>query len=88
MIPMLSLIFDKYKIIKYIFVFLGKHSTNIWLIHSFYCYYFLEVTHVVFATRNVWVGLLTLLLLSLVSSIALDGFYSLLGRIFQKQRPV
>ena len=88
MVPVMAVFLKNFSAVNKIFAFLGKHSTNIWLIHSFYCYYFLEVTHVVFATRNVWVGLLTLLLLSLVSSIALDVFYSLLGRIFQKQRPV
>lgn len=85
MIPMLTVFFSKCKIIKYVFEFLGKHSTNIWLIHSFYCYYFLEITQLVFLTRNVWVDLLILLLLSLVSSIGLEWFYSLLGRRFRKQ---
>lgn len=85
MIPMLAIFFSRCKIIKYIFEFLGKHSTNIWLIHSFYCYYFLEITQLVFLTRNVWVDLLILLLLSLVSSIGLEWFYSLLGRRFRKK---
>ena len=85
MIPMLSVFLDRCKIIKCIFVFLGKHSSNIWLIHSFYCYYFLEITHVVFITRNVWVDLLILVLLSLASSIMLEWFYSLIGRKLKKQ---
>lgn len=85
MIPALTVFLGKCKIIKRIFVFLGKHSTNIWLIHSFYCYYFLGITHLVFLTRNVWVDLLILLLLSLASSIALEWFYNLLGRRFRKQ---
>lgn len=85
MTAMLTVCFNKCNGIKGVFVYLGKHSTNIWLIHSFYCYYFLEIANLVYLTRNVWVDLLILLLLSLVSSIGLEWFYSLLGRRFRKK---
>ena len=81
MIPMLSVIFDKLRFLKSGFGFLGKHSTNMWLIHSFYCYYFLEITRIVYCTPSVWVDLLILISLSLVSSILLNAFYTALGRV-------
>lgn len=60
--------------------FLGKHSTNMWLIHSFYCYYFLEATKLVYCTTNVWVDFLVLTAMSLASSVLLDLFWKYVGR--------
>lgn len=82
MIPMVCVFFDRFTRIKRIFMYLGKHSTNMWLIHSFYCYYFLEVTQLVYCTRNVWIDFGILVILTLASSIALNGFYKLLGQCF------
>ena len=76
MIPLLSIVLDKLRILKKAAGFLGKHSTNMWLIHSFYCFYFLEVTHLVYVTHNVWVDLCILVVLSLLSSILLNGFWT------------
>lgn len=80
MIPLMSVILDKCAVLKKGFVFLGRHNTNMWLIHSFYCYYFLEVTKIVYCSSNVWVDLLILILLCLASSIALNAFYKTIGR--------
>ena len=88
LIPMLSVILDNYKPLKQCFVFLGKHSTNMWLIHSFFCYYFLEATYLVYSTKNVWIDLLILVALSLSSSIAVNGFYCLLEKQIRKKEPV
>ena len=76
LVSLISVVFDLLKPIKTVFAFLGQHSTNMWLIHSFYCYYFYEFTKIVFSTQNVWIDLLILTVLSLASSIALNGFYS------------
>lgn len=86
MIPLLSDLLDACGILKKGFAFLGKHSTNMWLIHSFYCYYFLEITRIVYCSGNVWVDLAVLILLSLVSSILLNGFYKILGQWAGKRR--
>ena len=88
MIPMLCIIFNKLKAVKRVFVYLGKHSTNIWLLHSFYCYYFLGVTRLVFITKSVFVDLLILVLISLASSIALEQFYGLLKKLCKKVCPM
>lgn len=79
-----SVFLDGIKVFKTVFQYLGKHSTNIWLIHSFYCYYFLEVTKIVYCTRNVWIDVLILLAISLVSSILVDLFYKIIIRLFCK----
>lgn len=69
------------KVLYIMFVFLGKHSTNIWLIHSFYCYYFTSITKVIYCSRNAIIDLGVLLSFSLVSSIMIEQFYMILGRI-------
>ncbi|MDE7122283.1 MAG: hypothetical protein K2O42_09000, partial [Oscillospiraceae bacterium] len=53
----LSVFFDGIKPLRMLFDLLGKHSTNMWLVHSFYCYYFLEATKLVYCTSNVWADL-------------------------------
>ena len=76
-----SVFLDVIKPLKEVFKYLGRHSTNIWLIHSFYCYYFLEATKLVYCTRNVWIDLLILLSMSLVSSVLVDLFYSNISKL-------
>lgn len=72
----LSLILDAWKPRKKLFGYFGKHSTNMWLIHSFYCYYYLEVTYLVYSTRSMLVDFCILTALSLGSSILVDWFYA------------
>lgn len=79
-----SVIFDRIKILKIILQNIGVHSTNMWLIHSFYCYYFLEATKIVYCTRNVWIDLLILFSMSLASSLLLDLFYAGVGKLINK----
>jgi len=63
-------------------VLLGKNSTNMWLIHSFYCYYFYEIEKVVYSTHYALMDLAILLFLSFVSSIAVDFFWKNLQQLF------
>ena len=81
---LVSQIFDGIKPLKKVFGYLGKHSTNIWLIHSFYCYYFLEVTKIVYSTKSVWVDLLILLAMSLLSSIILEFIFRWISVLYEK----
>lgn len=80
----LSLFFDGIKFLKKAIAFVGKHSTNMWLIHAFYCYYFLEATKIVYSTRNVWIDFLILFAMSLVSSILVELFYHGIDIIIKK----
>lgn len=66
------------------FALLGKHSTNMWLTHSFYCYYFGSVVKLVLMSRNAYIALATLIVLSLITAIALDKFWGFIG--FCRQR--
>ncbi len=72
---LVSKFFDGVKPVKKIFGYIGSHSTNIWLIHSFYCYYFLEATKIVYCTRSVWADLLILLAMSLISSVIINFIF-------------
>lgn len=76
-----STLLDRIRPLKKVFVFLGRHSTNMWLVHSFYCYYFLEATKLVYLTTNVWIDLLTLIAMSLATSVLLEYFWKNVGRI-------
>lgn len=83
MVPMMSVVLDSIKPLRFGCAFLGKHSTNIWLVHSFFLYYFLEITHIVYLTQNVWVDLLILLFMSLGTSILLESFYRGMGWLWR-----
>ena len=82
----LSALFDSLAAVKDAFVFLGRHSTNMWLIHTFYCYYFLEFTRLVYCTHIVWVDLAVLLALSLWTSVLLELLYRYAGMLWQRIR--
>lgn len=73
MIPLLQKFFE----------LLGKHSTNIWLTHSFYCYYFGIAVKLILISRNAYISLATLVALSLVTAIALDKFWELISSFHQ-----
>lgn len=79
---------DLMPIVKKALGYIGKHCNNIWLIHSFYCYYFYAVTKLVYCTQDAFLSLLILLGLSLASSIAINWFYARLkklpARLFKK----
>ena len=84
LIPTISILLDWLKPLKKIFVFLGKHSTNMWLIHSFYCYYFYEFTKIIYSTQNVWINLIILLIISLATSVLLELLYAILMNLSKK----
>lgn len=79
---------DGSRVMNKIFLCLGKHSANMWYIHSFYCYYFLEVTKIVYSTRSVWIDLLILILLSLASSVLLESIYGWLKKLWDTEGAV
>ncbi|MDE6775069.1 MAG: hypothetical protein K2J37_01995, partial [Ruminococcus sp.] len=83
-IVLVSQFFDGVKPVKKIFGYLGKHSTNIWLIHSFFCYYFLEATKIVYSTKSVWIDLLILTVMSLAASIIVDFIFRWISVLYEK----
>lgn len=68
--------------------YLGKHCNNIWLIHSFYCYYFYAATRIVYCTADPVIDLVILLGLSLVSSISVDWFWAQVKKLSEKLKKV
>ncbi len=79
-----SLFFDSLKYVKKAFCFVGKYSTDMWLNHSFFCYYFYEATKIVYSTSSVWIDLLILVALSLVSSILVELIWKGIGLLKPK----
>lgn len=53
-----------------IFSYLGKHSTNMWLVHSFFCYYYFQ--QLVFYPKISVIIILWLIILSVISSIFIN----------------
>lgn len=88
-VVMLSLVlitFNRFALISKTVCFIGKHSANMWLIHSFFCYYFLTIClHVVFVFENTLIAAVITLLLSLASSVLLNRFYALLFSLFSRK---
>lgn len=80
LIAFLSVLIQGLGPLERLLAFLGRHSTNMWLIHTFYCYYFLEATKLVYCTSNVWVDLLVLTAMSLASSVLLELLWKYAGR--------
>lgn len=76
-----AVLFDSVRLLKKPFVFFGKHSANMWYIHTFYCYYFLEATKIVYCTRSVFLDLLILIGMCLISSVLLEFLYKQLDRL-------
>ncbi len=74
-------LFRRTKCLKYIFVKMGNQSTNIWLIHSFFCYYFYATAKVVTATKYAVPSLITLAILSYMASVAVNLFWKVIGTI-------
>lgn len=56
-----------------ILLFFGKHSTNMWLTHM--QFYMIFTPALVFASRNVFIIMLTLVVLSLTASYVVDWIY-------------
>ena len=73
-------IIEKGNLLKKVFGFLGVHSTNMWLIHTFYCFYFSTFAIIVYGSNNAVVSYLVLLTLSLGSSILINKFWKIIER--------
>ena len=77
-------IIRKIPILNKILIEIGKNSTNMWLIHSFYCYYFYPVVKVVLGLKWAVPCLLVLLILSYISSYIINYFWKFINYIYNK----
>lgn len=65
-------------------LFFGKHSTNMWLTHM--QFYMIFTPMLVFGSRNVFIIILTLIVLSLVASYVIDAIYDRVSAILLRSR--
>ena len=70
--------------LRHLFGFLGLHSENMWLVHSFFCYYFTPFVKIIYGTQNALIALLLLLAFSLAASLLLNKFYQACGFLCRK----
>lgn len=80
----LSVLLDRLQPVRSGMIFVGRRSTDMWLTHSFFCYYFLPFTRLVYCTRSVWFDWAVLIALSLGTSILLEAFYTGLGHLLRR----
>lgn len=69
-----------YIVLRYV----GEHSMTMWLVHSFYCYYFGIVQNVIYSTRVPALIFFIVVVMSLITSILLKKFWELPGKIKYK----
>lgn len=68
--------------IKRLFLHLGSRSTEMWLIHSFFCYQFCQ--RLVFVPLYSPLILIWLIIMSFGSSVIINTFFSFLWKLFSK----
>lgn len=81
-----SVFIEETKILRTPLKILGEHSTNMWLIHGFFCYYFHPFVKLVYGSKNAIVALLVLVSLSLGASILTNKIWKLIGTLYGKLR--
>ena len=87
-VPLLIILFlnliQELSIIKKIFTFLGDNSTNMWLTHSFFCYYFSLFARITTYFKWALPCLIVLLFFSITSSLLVDYFWRGISLIHNK----
>ena len=83
-VPILIIFFldfvNNFKLLSRVFEILGNHSTNIWLIHTFLCYYFYFFAKIVVSLKWGLPCLFILTILSLLSSYVVNYFWLLVNK--------
>ena len=74
--------------IRKVFLKLGQESTNMWLIHSFFCYYFLAAVKLVVAPKWAVPSLLVLVAFTYLASVFLTWFWKEISVLFRKVQTV
>lgn len=74
------------KFLEKILLVFGMHSANMWLIHGFYCYYFYAAVKIVCWSGSAVAALITLLVLTIASSAAMNKLYGAVYSICKKYR--
>lgn len=69
---------SKCKILQKIFRALGNEATNMWLIHTFLCYYFYQIAKIIVYPQYAMLSLLELIILSYLLSIIVKYIWKIL----------
>lgn len=77
---------DRLSVVKKVLLYIGKESTNMWLIHSFFCYYFYGVVKIVVAPKWAVPSLMILLVLTYIASVCVSFFWRKLEKGFDAQK--
>jgi hypothetical protein len=87
-VPLLIILFlnliQKLPIIQKIFTLLGDNSRNMWLTHSFFCYYFSKFAKITTYFKWAIPCLIVLLFFSIISSLLIDYFWKGISSIYNK----
>ncbi|SHK79095.1 MULTISPECIES: acyltransferase [unclassified Fibrobacter] len=87
-IPVLTVasmdLLNRTKLLKKGIWYIGRQSTYMWLIHSFFCYYFGLPAKIVTATGLAIPSLVTLIVMTYIASILLGYFWKGVGILYQK----
>lgn len=84
LIVMSRFLLQRLHFLKRILARIGRQSTNMWLIHSFFCYYFYPVVRIVVAPRWAISSLLVLIVLTYGASVGVTQFWMMVGRIWNE----
>lgn len=75
---------DNFSFTSELLVFLGKNSTNMWLTHSFYCYYFYPFVKIVYSSGSALIAFVILVALSLITSFLIDLFWKYVSKVYHQ----
>lgn len=70
--------------ISWLFSAVGRNSTNMWLIHTFFCYYFLPISRLIYSSQYAIVAWVQLMILTYIVSILIDRLYAGIGKVVMK----
>lgn len=88
LVPMLIVAFkdllDRMKLLRKGFMAIGKESTNMWLIHAFFCSFFYPVAKLVTASGWALISLVTLFVFSFIASLATTYLWKGIEFIYRK----
>lgn len=75
-------ILRKFKFLNNIFIKIGNQSTNMWLSHSFLCYYFYPFAKLVVAPKWCVSSLILFVVLSYFVSLCIDAFWKKINNLY------
>jgi hypothetical protein len=66
-----------------VFIEIGNRSTNMWLTHTFFCYYYYPVAKIIYAPKYAIVIWVLLMVITYIVSVGIDVLYKLIGEAWK-----